>query len=107
MANFWKLIVLVLLWSLFGDDGAVKAQILQPFSPHAAQQYVSDSEKADRGDAEAAYRLGEALESGRLGGATNINKALMFYKLAAQNGHQAAAARVAQIEAKIGQGRTK
>lgn len=48
------------------SDGA--AQILQPLAPKAAEQYASDSEEAAHGDPEAAYRLGEAFEAGRLGG---------------------------------------
>ena len=37
------------------------------------------------------------------GGLKDHNKALTFYRLAAQKGHQQAAARVAQIEAELGQ----
>jgi molybdate transport system substrate-binding protein len=46
--------------------------------------------------------VGVALESGRLGGLKDLNKALTFYRLAAQKGHQQAAERVAQIEAELG-----
>src|SRR5262249_57794925 len=88
--------------SMIGSPGDVTAQALQPLDPRAAQEYASDSEKAARGDPEAAYRVGQALESGRLGGLKDFNKALTFYRLAAQKGHQQAAARVAQIEAELG-----
>ena len=79
----------------------MKALTPQPLDPQAAQQYAADSEKAARGDPDAAYRIGEALESGRLGGLKNITKALSFYKLAAQRGHPQAAARVAELEAQL------
>ena len=74
----------------------------QPLTPQAAQQFAADSEKAAGGDPEAAFRMGEAFESGRLGGIKDLNKALTYYRQAAQNGHEEAAARVAQIEAKLG-----
>ena len=51
--------------------------------------------------------MGEALESGRLGGLKDLNKALTLYKLAAQTGHQQAAARVAQIERQLGLSQNK
>jgi TPR repeat protein len=82
-----------------GDE--VNALGQKEMSPKAAQQYASDSEKAAEGDAEAAYRMGEALESGRLGGLKDLKKALHFYRLAAENGHQDAAARAAEIEAEL------
>jgi TPR repeat protein len=63
--------------------------------------------EAARGDPEAAYRMGEAFESGRLGGLKDLIKALRFYKLAAQKGHEQAAARVAQIEAELSQPQEK
>ena len=99
----WKILPVLstgLIVLLVGD---VEAQGTQPLNPKAAQEYASDSEKAARGDPEAAYRMGEAFESGRLGGLKDLNKALTFYRLAAQKGHQQAAARVAQIEAELGQ----
>jgi TPR repeat protein len=99
MTNLGTIIFVALGLLLGFDGGNVTAQPLQPINPQVAQQYASDSEKADRGDPEAAYRMGEALESGRLGGLKDFNRALSFYKLAAQQGHQEAAARVAQLEA--------
>ena len=89
---------------VFGRYGEVKAQAL---APKAAEQYASDAEEAARGDPEAAYRMGEAFESGRLGGLKDLIKALRFYKLAAQKGHEQAAARVAQIEAELSQPQEK
>ncbi|HEY6084592.1 MAG TPA: SEL1-like repeat protein [Nitrospira sp.] len=87
------------------DD--IKAQVPQQLNPKAAQQYAADSEKAARGDPEAAYRMGEAHESGRLGGVKDLNRALMFYRLAAKNGHRQAAARVPLIEAELSQNQKK
>ena len=107
MTNAGPIIVVVLCLSIFGNRGDAMAQTPQPLDPKAAQQYVSDAEKAERGDPEAAYRMGEAFESGRLGGLKNLNKALMYYRLAAQNGHQEAAERVTQIEAELGQRQKK
>jgi TPR repeat protein len=103
MANVGIVILVALCISIVGSRVDVKAQALQPITPKAAQEYASDSEKASYGDPDAAYRIGQALESGRLGGVKNLNKALTFYKLAAQKGHQLAAARAAQIEAELGQ----
>jgi TPR repeat protein len=79
----------------------------QQLNPKVAQQFASDSEKASQGDPDAAYRMGEALESGRLGGMKDLRKALSFYRLAAQNGHHDAAARIAQIESELGQPQKK
>ena len=93
--------------SMVGNHGDVKAQALQPLAPKAAEQYASDSEEAAHGDPEAAYRMGESLESGRLGGLKDLTRALTFYRLAAEKGHQQAAARVAQIEAELSQGQKK
>ena len=84
------------------DDVTAQGQAPQRLDPKAAQQYAADSEKAASGDPDAAYRVGEALESGRLGGLKDLNKALMFYRQAAKKGHQQAAARVTQIEAELG-----
>jgi TPR repeat protein len=88
--------------SMVGSRNDVEAEAPRPLDPQAAQQYASDSEKADRGDPEAAYRMGEAFESGRLG-VKDLNKAVTFYRLAAGKGHQQAAERLAQIEAELGQ----
>ena len=98
MTNVQTIMLVALCVSMVGSLGDVKAQGTQQLNPKAAQEYASDSEKAARGDPEAAYRIGEALESGRLSGLKDLNKALTFYRLAAQ-----AAARVAQIEAELGQ----
>ena len=103
MTNVQTIMLVALCVSMVGSLGDVKAQGTQLLNPKAAQEYASDSEKAASGDPEAAYRIGEALESGRLGGPKDLNKALTFYRLAAQKGHQQAAARVAQIEAELGQ----
>lgn len=107
MANIGTVILVALVISMVGSRGDVTAQALQPIDPKAAQKYMDDSVKATRGDPEAAYRIGQALESGRLGGLKDLNKALTFYKLAAQKGHRQAAARVAQLEAELGQSHKK
>jgi TPR repeat protein len=93
--------------ALVGSRADVKAQATKELSPKAAQEYASDSEKAASGDPEAAYRMGEALESGRLGGVKDLNKALTFYKLAAEKGHREAAVRAAEIESRLGQSQKK
>ncbi len=103
-----KTITFVALYvSMVGGLCHVKAQMQQPLDPEAAQDYVSDSEKAENGDAEAAYRVGKALESGRLGGLKDLKKALAFYRLAARGGHQQAVERVAKIEAELSQSQEK
>lgn len=102
MTNLGTIALVALCVSMVGSHGDVGAQALQPLTPKAAEQYASDSEEAAHGDPEAAYRVGEAFEAGRLGGLKDLTKALTFYRLAAQNGHQQAAARVAQIEAELG-----
>jgi TPR repeat protein len=108
MTNTGTFILVALCVSMIGSRDDVEAQApKQSLNPKAAQEYASDSEKADGGDADAAYRMGEALESGRLGGLKDLSKALTFYKLAAQRGHPQAAARVAQIEAELGQSKKK
>ena len=107
MTNIRTIIFVVPCVSLVGSRGNVKAQAPQRLDPKAAQQLASDSEKAARGDPDAAYRMGEALGSGLLGGLKDLEKALTFYRLAAQKGHQQAAARVAQIEAELGQSQKK
>ena len=93
--------------SLPGSRDEVKAFGSQQLNPKAAQQFASDSEKASQGDADAAYRMGEAFESGRLGGLKDLRKALSFYRLAAQNGNQDASARIEQIESELGQSQKK
>jgi len=107
MTNVQTIMFVVLCVSMVGSRDDVKAEAPQLLSPKAAQQYASDSEKAARGDPEAVYRMGEALESGRLGGLKDLNKALTFYRLAAQKGHRQAAARVAELEAELGQSQKK
>ena len=107
MTNVGTIMLVTLCVSMVGSRVDVKAQALQPLDPKAAQQYASDSEKAADGDLEATYRIGEALESGRLGGLKDLNKALTFYRLAAQKDHQQAAERVAQIEAELGKSQKK
>ena len=93
--------------ALVGTGNDLEAQAPKPLSPQAAHQFASDAEKADRGDPEAAYHMGEAFESGRLAGVKDLKKALSFYRLAAGKGHQQAAERVAQIEAEMGQKKTE
>jgi TPR repeat protein len=85
----------------------VEAQASRPLDPKAAEQYASDSEKAEHGDPDAEYRVGEALESGRLGGVVDNSKALTFYRRAAEQGHRRAAERVAEIEAILGRNEEK
>jgi TPR repeat protein len=101
MTHVRTIMVAALYVSMVGSRNDVEAQAPRPLDPQAAQQYASDSEKADSGDPDAAYRMGEAFESGRLAGVTDLNKALTFYRLAAGKGHQQAAERVAQIEADL------
>src|SRR5689334_8401067 len=107
MTNVGILIIVAFCIAVVGSPNDLKAVIAQPLDPKAAQEYASDSEKAAQGDPEAAYRLGKALESGRLGGEKNLSKALTFYKLAAQKGQPEAAARVAEIEAQLGKTQNK
>lgn len=106
MTKVGILIIVVLCISDAGR-GDAQAQTVQPLDPKAAQEYASDSEKAALGDPEAAYRVGKALESGRLGGLKDLHKALTFYDLAAQKGHSEAAARVADIEGQLGQAKKR
>ena len=87
--------------SMLGRDSLADAEVIQPLTPQAAQEYASDSEKADSGDPEAAYRMGEARASGRLGGLKDLHKALGYYRSAAAKGHQQSAERVTQIEAEL------
>jgi TPR repeat protein len=107
MTHIGTTMLVALCVSMVGSHSDLKAQALQPLAPKAAEQYASDSEEAAHGDPEAAYRMGESLESGRLGGLKDLTKALKFYRLAAEKGHQQAAARVAEIEAELRQGQKK
>ncbi len=107
MMNVKTITFVALYVSMVGGLCNVRAQMQQSLDPKAAQDYASDSEKAEDGDAEAAYRVGKALESGRLGGLKDLKKALMFYRLAAQGGHQQAAERMATIEAELSQSQEK
>lgn len=106
MTDIRTIVLVALCASLVGARG-VKTQAPQPLTPQAAQQYASDSEKAERGDPDAAYRMGEAFESGRLAGVKDLDKALTYYKLAAQNGHKEAAARAMQLEVELEQSKKK
>jgi TPR repeat protein len=85
----------------------VTAEAPRQMSPKAAQQFAADTEKAASGDPDAAYRMGEAFESGRLGGVKDLNKALSYYKLAGKNGHQQGAARAMQLEVELKQSQNK
>jgi hypothetical protein len=101
------ILLVALSVSMLGIRANAEAQTSRPLDPKAAEQYVSDSEKAERGDADAAYRVAEALESGRLGGVMDLSRALTFYRQAAEQGHRQAAERVAEIEAKLGRNEEK
>ena len=94
--------IFISVLSLVGSLEDVTAEAPRQMSPKAAQQYAADSERAAKGDPDAAYRVGEALESGRFGGVKDLNKALSYYKLAAKNGHKEAAARALQLEVELG-----
>ncbi len=107
MPYAWTAMLLAICVSIVASRDDVNGQAARELSPKAAEQYASDSEKAAGGDPDAAYRLGEALESGRFGGLKDLNKALSFYRLAAQNGHKQAAARALQIEVELEQSRKK
>jgi TPR repeat protein len=95
------IMLVALTVSLLGRHSEADAEAIQPLTPQAAQEYASDAEKADGGDPEAAYRMGEALASGRLGGLKDLHKALGYYRSAAEKGHHQAADRVIQIEAEL------
>jgi TPR repeat protein len=97
----------VLSIPMAGISENAAAQTPRPLNPKAAEQYAADSEKAEQGDADAAFRVGEALESGRLGGVKDPSKALTFYRRAAEQGHRQAASRVAEIEARLGRNEEK
>ena len=107
MSNVRTIVLVALLISIAGGRENAEAETSRQLDPKAAEQYASDSEKAERGDPDAAYRLGEALESGRVGGVVDLSKALTFYRLAAEQGHRKAAERVAEIEAKLGRNEEK
>jgi TPR repeat protein len=95
------MMLVALCVSIIGSRDVVKAQAPQQLNPKAAQQFASDSEKAASGDPDAAFRMGEAFESGRLGGMKDLKKALSYYRFAALKGHPEAAARVAELEAEL------
>ena len=107
MTYIRTMMLVALCVSIVGSRDVVKAQAPQQLNPKAAQQFATDSEKAASGDPEAAYRVGEALESGRLGGVKDLKKALSYYRFAALKGHQQAAERVAQIQAELEQSQKK
>ncbi|MBS0181604.1 MAG: sel1 repeat family protein [Nitrospira sp.] len=107
MTNAKTIIFVALYVSMIGGLCHVRAQMQWPVNPQAAEDYAADSQKAEDGDAEAAYRLGKTLESGRLGGLKDLKKALEFYRLAAQEGHHQAAERVVKIEAELSQSQEK
>ncbi len=102
-----RTIMLVALCATLLGGRSVQIQTPPALTPHAAQQYAADSEKAERGDPDAAYRMGEAFESGRLGGMKDLNKALSYYKLAGKNGHKEGAARAMQLEVELKQSQTR
>ena len=101
MTHVRTIMVAALYVSMIVSPSEVEAQAPRPLDPQAAHQYASDAEKAENGDPEAAYRMGEAFESGRLAGVKDPNKAVTYYRLAAGKGHQQAAERLAQIEADL------
>src|SRR5215470_1168305 len=101
MTYIRTMMLVALCVSIVGSRDVVNAQAPQQLNPKAAQQFATDSEKAASGDPEAAYRVGEALESGRLGGVKDLKKALSYYRFAALKGHQQAAERLAQIQAEL------
>jgi TPR repeat protein len=51
--------------------------------------------------------MGEAFESGRLAGVKDLDKALTYYRLAADKGHKQAAARAMQLEVELEQSKKK
>ena len=101
--TFRTVTVVALYLAVVGSAGDLQAQAPRQLSPQAAQQFAAEAEKADRGDPDAAFHMGEAFESGRLAGVKDLKKALSFYRLAAGKGHLQAAERIAQIEAEMGQ----
>jgi len=101
------MMLVALCVSIVGSRDVVKAQAPQQLNPKAAQQFASDAEKAASGDPDAAFRMGEAFESGRLGGVKDLKKALSYYRMAAKKGHQQAAARAIQMEVELEQSQKK
>ena len=99
--------LLAICIAIVGTLDDVIAEAPRQLSPKAAEQFAADSEKAERGDPDAAYRMGEAFESGRFGGVKDLNKALSYYKLAAKNGHKEGAARAMHLEVELEQNRKK
>jgi TPR repeat protein len=102
MTHVRTIMLVALCASLLGAR-SVQIQTPPALTPHAAQQFAADSEKAERGDPDAAFRMAEAFESGRLGGVKDLNKALTYYKLAGKNGHKEGAARAMQLEVELQQ----
>ena len=107
MTHVQTILLVAFCVCIVGSRDVVKAQAPQQLNPKAAQQFASDSEKAASGDPDAAYRMGEAFESGRLGGLKDLKKALSYYRFAALKGHQQAAARVAELEAELSKSQKK
>ena len=105
MTQVWSVLLVAISVSVYisipGSRNNVLALGSQLLTPQAAKQYAADSEKAANGDPDAAYRMGEAFESGRLGGLKDLKKALSFYRFAAKKGNQDAAARLAEIESQL------
>ncbi len=111
MTHVWSVLLVAIFVCVYVsipiNPDEVQALGSQQLNPKAAQQFASDSEKAANGDPDAAYRIGEAFESGRLGGLKDLKKALSFYKFAAKKGHQDAAARAVELESELGQSQMK
>jgi TPR repeat protein len=111
MTHVWSVLLVTIGVSLFvsmpGSRNDVLALGSQLLNPQAAHQFAVDSEKAANGDPDAAYHMGEAFESGRLGGLKDLKKALSFYRFAAKKGHHDAALRAAEIESELGQAQRK
>ena len=111
MTHVWSVLLVAIGVAFFvsmpGSRNDVLALGSQLLTPQAAQQFAADSEKAANGDPDAAYRMGEAFESGRLGGLKDLKKALSFYRIAAKKGHPDAALRAAEIESQLDQSTTK
>ena len=106
MTHVRTMMLVALCVSIVGSRYVGKAQAPQQLTPKAAQQFASDSEKAAIGDPDAAFRMGEAFESGRFG-LKDLKKALSYYRFAALKGHQQAAARALQLEVELEQSQKK
>ena len=106
MTHVQTILLVALCVCIVGSRDVVKAQAPQQLTPKAAQQFASDSEKAASGDPDAAYRMGEAFESGRFG-LKDLKKALSYYRFAALKGHPQAAERVAELEAELSKSQKK